>query len=248
MIAWKIGSHGVRDDIGNLAEPSVDPIDLLDPARPVISGPAPASRAARSATGLRQRQRRSEILAAIRALLIQEGYKGVTVRKIAALSGLVVQTVYNQVGPRELAIVEAISDYTAFVGSLAPPDPEDPAAMVKLIEWQGKSVLRMPEFTRQVCLIALTSHRHVFYAYRERQMRAVNSLLVRQKRSGVLRRDAECSDLARDIMTLSGATFVEWAEGTLSDQMLIPRLRSGYRNILAGSISPKFGGMSALPV
>lgn len=79
-------------------------------------------------------------------------------------------------------------------------------------------------------------------------MRAVNSLLVRQKRSGVLRRDAECSDLARDIMTLSGATFVEWAEGTLSDQMLIPRLRSGYRNILAGSISPKFGGMSALPV
>jgi AcrR family transcriptional regulator len=238
----------VRDDIGNRAEFSVDPIDLLDPARPVISNPAPRSRAARSAAAQRQRQRRSIILAAIRGLLIEEGYKGVTVRRVAALSGHVVQTVYNQVGPREHAIVEAISDYTAFVGSLAPPDPEDPAAMLKLIEWQGKSVLRVPEFTRQVCLIALTSHRHVFYAYRERQVRAVKSLLVRQKRSGVLRRDAECGDLARDIMTLSGATFVEWAEGAVPDRMLIARLRSGYRNILAGAISPKFGGMSALPV
>lgn len=195
-----------------------------------------------------QRLRRSVILAAIRQLLIEEGLKGVTVRRIAELSGHVVQTVYNLVGPRDHAIVEAISDYTNYVGSLAPPNPEDPAAMIRSIEWQGRSVLRAPEFTRQVCQIYFTDSRHIFWNYRECQIRNIHSLLVRQKRSEVLRRDLDCHSLAREVILLSGSIFIDWSDGCLPDEELIPSLVSAYSHLLGGAISPRFGGLSAMPL
>lgn len=235
-------------NFASVAPPADDPIDLLDPRCPVLQPSQQQSRPGRSIARYNQRQRRSVILAAIRRLLIEDGYKGVTLRRIAAVSGHVVQTVYNLVGPRDLAIVEAISDYTIYVGGLFPQDPEDPAALIKSIEWQAGSVLRAPEFTRQVCLIHFTDDRHIFYDYREKQTRNVHSLLARQKRSGVLRRDVDCRDLARDLMMLSGSIFIDWADRAFPDEELLPRLKSGYGNILAGAISPRFGGMPAMPI
>ncbi len=44
------------------------------------------------------------ILAAIRRLLIDEGYDGITVRRIAEASGHAVQTICNLVGPRDLPL------------------------------------------------------------------------------------------------------------------------------------------------
>lgn len=221
---------------------------VLDPKRPVVAAIEASVRSATSTARQSQRQRRSVILAAIRRLLIEQGLKGVTVRRVAELSGHVVQTVYNLVGPRDHAIVEAISDYTHYVGSLAPPNAEDPAGIIRSIEWQGRSVLAAPEFTRQVCLIYFTGSRHIFLEYRERQIRNIHAVLVRQKRGGVLRRDVDCRALARHLMVLSGATFIDWADGSFPDEELIPRLSSGYSHLLAGTISPRFGGLSAMPV
>lgn len=232
---------------GDSSQPLRDPKSLLDPKRPVMQALLEQAGVGRSVARHNQRQRRSVILAAIRKLLIEDGYKGVTLRRIASVSGHVVQTVYNLVGPRDHAIVEAIDDYTVFVGSLVPPDSDDPAAMIKSIEWQAQSVMEMPEFTRQVCMIYFTDDRHIFYNYRDRQIRNVQTLLARQKRSGVLRRDVNCRDLARDLMTLSGAIFIDWADGVLPETGLLPRLTSGYGNLLAGAISPRFGGMAAEP-
>src|SRR5215207_950390 len=80
---------------------------LLDPTRPVLQVLGPSARASKARSGRSQTQRRAVILAAIRQLLVEDGYKGVTVRRIAELSQFVVQTVYNLVGPRDHAIVEA---------------------------------------------------------------------------------------------------------------------------------------------
>jgi AcrR family transcriptional regulator len=194
-----------------------------------------------------QRRRRAVILASIRQLLLEEGYKGVTVRKIAELSGNVVQTVYNLVGPRDQALVEAIADYTSYVGRLAPVTPEDPAAVIKIIEWQGQSVLREPEFTRQVCLMYFTDGRRIFQQYRQRQIRDVHSILAKQKRVGVLRRDVNCRDVAQDLMFYSSVIFIEWADQAFPTGDLISRIRSGYAHILAGAVSPRHGGLSAMP-
>lgn len=221
---------------------------LLDPRLPVLPMAGTQSVGEKSIPRQNQRQRRSLILAAIRQLLIEEGYKGVTVRRVAELSGYVVQTVYNLVGPRDYAIVEAIADYTSHIGRLAPVVLEDPAAVIKIIEWQGHSVMQMPEFTRQVCLIYFTEGRHIFYQYRERQVRNVQSILAKQKRMGVLRRDVNCRDLARELMYYSSIVFIEWADLSLPMNELVSRIRSGYTHLLAGSISPRFGGLAALPL
>lgn len=228
--------------------PTLNADGVLDPKRSVMPIAGPHDRSSTSTAGQSQRQRRSVILASIRQLLIKEGHKGVTVRRIAELSGYVVQTVYNLVGPRDHAIVEAISDYTQYVGSLAPPDPEDPAAIIRSIEWQSRSVLLAPDFTRQVCQIFFSDSRHIFWDYRERQIRSVHSVLVRQKRCGVLRRDVDCHSLARHIMHLSSSIFIDWSEGSHADEDLIPSLVSGYSHLLGAAISPKFCGLPAMPL
>lgn len=228
--------------------PSADADRLFDPKQPVMPTLDQLPPGTRSIVRQSQRQRRSVILAAIRQLLIEEGYKGVTVRRIAELSGHVVQTVYNLVGPRDHAIVEAIADYTLHIGRQMQPDPADPAAMVRMIEWQCRSVAQAPEFTRQVCLIYFTDGRHIFQRYRERQIRNVHSLLAKQKRAGVLRRDVNCRTLAQDLMLYSGSVFIEWADGAFAIEDLAPRIRGGYAQILAGTISPRFGGMAAMPL
>lgn len=214
---------------------------LLDPTRPVLPV------AAGSGSRQNQTRRRAAILAAIRQLLVEEGYKGVTMRRIAELSGYVVQTVYNLVGPRDQAIVQAIVDYSAFVGSLMPIDCDDPAALVRNIDWQVQSVRTAPEFTRQVCLIYFTPDRRIFLQYRDQQARDIQSVLARQKRAGVLRRDADCRQLAQDLMLYSGAHYIEWADGRFPVEELLTRLKSGCANLLASAISPRFGGLARLP-
>lgn len=106
------------------AMPAHDGAVVFDPRLPVMST-GEFGEGRKLVSRRNQRQRRSLILAAIRQLLIEEGYRGVTVRRIAEVSGHVVQTIYNLVGPRDHAIVEAIADYTAHVARMAPFAPDD---------------------------------------------------------------------------------------------------------------------------
>jgi AcrR family transcriptional regulator len=220
----------------------------LDPRLPVMWMDEATGHGRKGVSRQKQRQRRSVILAAIRQLLMDEGYKGVTVRRIAEVSGYVVQTIYNLVGPRDHAIVEAIADYSAHVARMAPFRLEDPAAVIRIIAWQGQTVAQAPEFTRQVCMIYFTGDRDIFYRYRDRQVRSVQSILVKQKRIGVLRRDVDCRDLAQNLMHFSSMVFLEWADRQLAMTELTARIRSGYIHILAGAISPRLGGLAAMPL
>jgi AcrR family transcriptional regulator len=214
---------------------------IFDPTRAVIPRVSPLSIEPKTQARDNQRQRRSQILAAVRRLLIEDGYKGVQVRRIADLSGVVVQTIYNLVGPRDLAIVEAIADYTAHVGQLSPFVPEDPAAMIKIIEWQGRSVMFAPEFSRQVCLLYFSEARHIFQEYRRRQIRNIHLMLAKQKRIGALRRDADCRALAEEMMFFSSALFVEWADLAFPMEKLLSRVISGQTHILSSAMASNSG-------
>lgn len=227
-------------EMQNMAQPTLDllPGLIFDPTRPVVQGANSLPNKSKAKARDNQRERRSQILAAVRHLLIEEGYKGVQVRKIADLSGVVVQTIYNLVGPRDLAIVEAIADYTAHLGRLSPFSPEDPAAMIKTIEWQGQSVMIAPEFSRQVCLLYFSDARHIFQEYRRRQIRNTHMMLTKQKRIGVLKRDADCRVLAEEMMFFSSALFVEWADIAFPLEKLMSRIISGQTHILSSAVAP----------
>jgi AcrR family transcriptional regulator len=238
-------SHSIKDiSRPMLAESESVDVNLavvFDPTRPVFDTVDHLAYRTKGRGSRNQRQRRSQILAAVRQLLIEEGYKGVQVRRIADLSGVVVQTVYNLVGPRDHAIVEAISDYTGYLGRSLPFDPEDPAALIKMIEWQGQSVLRAPEFPRQVCLLYFTEGRPIFQEYRRRQIRSIHALLCRQKKIGVLRPDADCRSLAEEMMFFSSAMFIEWADVGFPTEKLLSQIISGQTHILASALNQRIG-------
>jgi AcrR family transcriptional regulator len=183
-----------------------------------------------------QRLRRAHILATIRQLLTEGGYENVTMRKIADVSGHAVQTIYNLVGPRDHAIVEAIGEYTRFVGRTAKPNPEDPNALVEIIDRWLQSIAANPEFCRQVSLISLTESRGIFYAFRDRQLTGMHNLLLHQQRCGVLRPEVNTRDLAELLVLLSSALCIEWSDRACSLEKLHRRLYSGFADLLAGAI------------
>jgi AcrR family transcriptional regulator len=222
-------------------EGTVRPV-LYDPAQPIFPFPGPgSSRAAPSRRN--QRLRRAQILATIRQLLAEQGLGGVTVRGIAQVSGHAVQTIYNLVGPRDQAIVEAISEYTRYVGQTAVPDPADPDAVVEMIGRWLQSIEAAPEFCRQVCLIFFTPSRAIFYHFRDKQLKSMQGLLARQQKCGILRADAHLPDLAEQLVTLASASCVEWSDRAVPLEQLHRRIYTGFANLLDGALNPASGAV-----
>lgn len=209
---------------------------IYDPASPIMFTRR-GSFAAAAMPRRNQRLRRAHILATIRQLLTEGGFESVTMRRIADVSGHAVQTIYNLVGPRDHAIVEAIGEYTRFVGRTARPDPQNPEALTAIIDRWLQSIAANPEFCRQVSLISFTPSRHVFYAFRDRQRKGMENLLVHQQQCGVLRADANVRDLAELLVLLSSALCVEWSDGNCSFELLHRRLYSGFAELLGGALA-----------
>lgn len=209
---------------------------IFDPCQPVSRAAMPG--ASRACTpGYNQRQRRSTILATIRRLLKEDGLEGVTVRRIAEQSGHAVQTIYNLVGPRDLAITEAINEYSIYVNLTATPDPFDPDEPSAMLDRELTSIRTNPEFSRNVCLIYFSDARQIFYDFREQQIKTMHRFLMQQQRSGVVRNDISARLLAEQLMLYLGAACVEWADRDLNFEELRERLSGGYETIMAGALS-----------
>jgi len=221
--------HGPETASKRANDPPCGP--AYDPRLPI----AHAAAAARG-TGQAQRLRRSRILATIRDLLVAEGFDGVTMRRIAEASGVAVQTIYNLVGPRDQAIVEAICEYTRLVGYSSMPDPADPEAVQAIIDRWSQSIDAAPEFCRQVCLISMTPSRGIFYSFRDRQRQAMRGFLVLQKKAGVVRAGANVLELAEHLILVASALCIEWADDRLTLDQLRRRLASAFAGLMTGAI------------
>jgi AcrR family transcriptional regulator len=214
----------------------VSPMVVFNPSLPI---PRPAGQLARAeGFGQNQRNRRSMILAAIRRLLVDEGHAGVTVRRVAEYSGHAVQTIYNLVGPRDLAITEAVTEYSQYICLTANPNPADPYAAVQMIDRELRSIEIRPEFCRNVCQMYFSDSRGIFYDFRARQTRMLHNFLIQQQKSGIIRPGADTRGMAENFMLLMGAIFVEWSDCALSFEQLKQRLYAGYFSIMADAIQP----------
>lgn len=205
---------------------------LYDPGLPILHQPGGSA----VTTRRNQRLRRAQILATIRRLLTEKGFEAVTVRGIAEASGHAVQTVYNLVGPRDEAIVQAISEYTRFVGRTACPAAEDPDALTEIIDRWLQSVEAAPQFCRQVSLIYFTRSRSIFYDFRDRELKGMHKLLVQQQKCGVIRSDANLRDLSEQLVLFASSLCLEWSDRPFPLEQLRRRLYSGYANLLAAAL------------
>lgn len=214
---------------------------LYDPSLPILHFAAGTAASRRN-----QRLRRAKILATIRRLLTEQGFEGVTVRRIAEASGHAVQTVYNLVGPRDQAIVEAISEYTRYVGRTASVREDDPHAVIEIIDRWLQSVEAAPEFCRQVSLIFFGRSRAIFYDFRDRELQGMWRLLRRLQKSGALRQDINVRDLSEQLVLLASGLCVEWSDRPFPVGQLRRRLYSGYANLLAAAVAPRANAGSEL--
>lgn len=212
------------------------PARAFDPFAPITTGSRGVELASLD-TRLAQRMRRSQLLATIRRHLTERGFDGVTVRGVAEACGFAVQTFYNLVGPRDQAIIEAISEYTRFVGRTARIEPDDPAAIPMIIDSWLRSIDDQPEFCRQVSLIFFTGSRDIYYGFRDGQQQCLTRLLARQQGCGVVRREVDVDDLARQLVLLSSALCLEWSDRPFPLDQLHRRLRSGFDCLLAGQLT-----------
>jgi AcrR family transcriptional regulator len=211
-------------------------VSAFDPFMPITTRAGGVELASLD-TGVAQRIRRSQIFATIRHHLTERGLKGVTVRGVTEACGHAVQTFYNLVGPRDRAIIDAVSEYTRFVGRAARIQPDDPHALMKIINRWLESIVSQPEFCRQVSLIFFTDQRSIYYEFRDGQLYCMARLMADQQRAGVVRGDVNVRDLAEQLVLLSSALCLEWSDRPFPIEQLHFRLRAGFESLLASQLT-----------
>jgi len=212
---------------------------LLDPFTPIMNRGRPAGHAGQECRQ-QQKLRRSEILAAIRRLLAESGFENITMRRIAERSGYSIQTTYNLIGPREIAVIEAISEYSLFVGRVSSPQADDPAAIIEIVHRWIQSIYAVPEFCQQVSKIFFSDSRNVYYEFRDRQLRGMKSLLRRQQEHGIVRKNVKISEVAEDISLFASALLIEWSDRPFPVERLHDRLRSGCSGLLSDNVDAQY--------
>lgn len=182
-------------------------------------------------------------MSAIRRLLIDRGLDGVTMRRIAEMSGHAVQTIYNLVGPHDQAVISSLSEYTRFVGRSADHDPRDPMALLTISDGWLRSIAAAPEFSRRISLILFTDSRDIYFQFRDRETRAMRAMLARQQKMGLVRPDVDVGDMADQVVLHSSALCLEWADGHLPFETLRHRMA----NAISSLISDKLSAPISLP-
>lgn len=204
--------------------------DLLDPYQPL-----PVGRKSHPAQGARynQRVRRARILAATRQLLAEQGCENVTVREIAQVSGFALQTIYNLVGPRDRAIIDAISEYSLYAGRVA-AQREGGASLASVVDMWIAATAACPEFSRQCHLIMFTPSRHIYYQFRDIQIRGMTKLLRHQEASGRIFIHNSARHIAEDLVFFATALWIDWADRPFPLPVLRERLLSGMLKLIRG--------------
>jgi AcrR family transcriptional regulator len=180
-----------------------------------------------------QRARRARILAATRRLLGEQGCEEVTVREIARTSGFALQTIYNLVGPRDRAITDAISEYSLFVGRTAARSEGGPS-LTGVIDMWIVAAEACPEFARQCNLIMFTPSRHIYYHFRDIQIRGIAKLLRNQQAQGRLFLKTSPRQVAEEVVYFATAMWIDWADRQYPLAVLREKLSSALPKLLRG--------------
>jgi AcrR family transcriptional regulator len=182
-------------------------------------------------TRTNQRLRRAQIRAVTRKLLMEKGCDAITVREIARESGFALQTVYNLSGPRDQTIIDAISEFSLFVGRMANRRYGNPT-LENLVDTWIESTQQCPEFARQCNLIAFTESRNIYYRFRDIQIRGMAKMLRMQRESGQISASASSRQVAEQLVFYATALWIDWADRPFPLPVLRDRLIAGMAKLL----------------
>ena len=224
------------------------PLDRVESsaAMPNPFRPAPRPSLTRASIGLpyfapgreEQRQRRARILAVVRQQLAEVGSRHITIRTVARMSGVSMQTIYNLVGNRAQMIVDAVSEQITLVTRQSLAENDYPNIILSLADVLWRHVKLWPEYVHQANAIYFSEDREIYYRLREEQIKRLVILLRRQRDVGLLRDHVDVELLAEHIALLTGTLSLEWSDNRFSLDELRTRLISGYGYLLGGALVP----------
>jgi len=193
--------------------------------------PAPAKDG--SGNRLAQRERRARILAATRVLIARGGLEKVTVREIAGLSGISIQTIYNLAGNRIRVVEMAISEHISTAARPALSQGSYPNLFFALADQMWINAVQNPHYTRWASMICsggeATLNRRVY-----RHQGKVLAELLQRHYGGRGGTTADFETLACHVTTLTGAIALDWARGSIDSVEFRYRLATGYGFLLQG--------------
>ena len=185
-------------------------------------------------------ERRQRILAAVRRMITDGGYEGVTIRELAKESRVSVPTLYKLFGGKQELLFAAVeSDFA----NLVKANRSQVAAgglerMFSLVEVQCENLCRTPRYSRSLL--------RVFFSAAEPQATDLSEAIARDLTKQLSDALASLSDggelatwveprvLAQRLASQCHVTSLAWTTDHLSDEALLPTMMYGVCLMLLG--------------
>ena len=181
-------------------------------------------------------ERRERILEAARRVIEQDGYEGLTMRRLAAESRVTAPTLYNLVGNKEEVLLAAVEEQTqAFVAAVEDSAPD----LVALVDAVVRRLVKRPRYYRALLEVLLGSgsadaaRRYVDRAL-DQQIRVA---LAELEGRGELADWVEPRALARQIHSHLDVSSLSWARGAFGAAAFRATARFGVAMLLLGVTS-----------
>lgn len=193
---------------------------------------------------LSQRAKRSQILAATRMCMAENGFNGVQLRPIARQCGLSVQTIYNIVGGRSQVLRDSSEDWVVILAADAreehAEDPDTPL-IFRIVEKFWASPLCWPNYVAHAVETSAAGPEPLNEVYVGSSTRILHEELAALRERGQLCASVDPRSLARQLTLLTHALICAWIFGGRDVQQYRRDLLNGPALMLRGALCGEEG-------
>ena len=184
-------------------------------------------------------ERKSRIMDAVRRLITEHGYQGVTIRELARESRVSVPTLYKLFGGKyDLLFAAVASDFSGLLAAVSERGAASGLARVfSLIEVQCANLERTPRYSRILlsAFFGADPQAHELNETIGRTLRRALTIALREMQGdGQLAEWVEPNILAQRVASQCFITTLSWATEHLSDEALCPTMMYGVCLLLLG--------------
>lgn len=185
------------------------------------------------------RERRARILNETRRAIAEKGIGGVSMSEIGKRAGVAKRTLYNAFQTRERMVAVAIREYFQdYVDRI--PYTSEPGTLTRNLERMVFVVVRnrkIRNYVRAIMQLYFSPGADDDIRIEMHEMAARSNLeWMRTLDAGrQLQPWIDVEEFADDVVRLEYATINDWAQGRISDDLIVPQLLRNYLTFVAGA-------------
>lgn len=205
---------------------------------PFLFDPEALSRSCRGGADARRRWRNS-VLAIARKMLVEDGYRGLTIRKLASRTNSSAQNIYNNIGSKDDVILQALLSYNDVI-----LDREKSCnPYIKCIMARHAEVTGHPDYAKAV-YEALFSNAYIASAVQADIIKRIAPFI----RSELTRNNSDAVSymrLSKLLATIARNSAREWLDENCSAQDMLENALTDGELCLLGALSKRKAGWAS---